>query len=324
MTWRTIAWANALIPLIVLIAMRKMPESPVWLVRNKQIETAKRNLLWLRGNRILAAKELYNISVSFEEEILLQKTKTGEKEESFLEQFKIKSVYRPSIIVLLFILFFNISGTYVIVFYAVDIIASLQLPMINKSAATVIMAIIRLAVTILFCWLFIHVPRRKIYLAAGIGSAVSTITLAIYIIAMPENVSPVIDITVKSFLMSAYVATNTGFQIAPGFLIGELLPAKLRGRIGGYVYTMFSVFVFILAKIFPFVRNAIGISGIFIQFGLASIATAALVYYAVPETKGKSLSEIEDYFRHGSWNYRHRKKQLSKDFEINEEEKNIN
>lgn len=311
MTWRTVAWVNALLPLAVLVAMRKMPESPVWLIRHAQIDTAKKNLLWLRGSRTFAAKELYNISLSFEEELLIEKAKSGE-EESFWEQCRAKSVYRPSIIVLLFILFFNISGTYVIVLYAVDIIAGLQLPMIENSVATVIMSVIRLAVTVLFCWMFIHVPRRKIYLLAGLGSAVSTISLAIYMMAAPDSVPDGVDILVKSFLMSAYVATNTGFQIAPGFLIGELLPAKVRGRIGGYIYTMFSVFVFILVKILPYVQRWIGISGILFQFGLASVATMALVYFAVPETKGKSLSEIEDYFRHGSWNYRHRKRELAK------------
>lgn len=304
--WRTIAWLCMVLPILALLSIAIIPETPLWLVRNGKIEKALKSLTWLRGNKTFANNELNQLTTRFEDDKLREKQQ-NEQAQSFWTTCATKAVYRPTIIVFLFIVFFNVSGTYLIVTYAVDIIADLNFPLVGKSTATVIMSAIRLTVTILFCWLFIHVPRRKIYLVAGIGSTLSTAALAFYIFAdFPGAVDPATDMCIKGALMTMYVATNTGFQITPGFMIGELLPAKVRGRVAGYLYTTFSIVVFIITKSFPSMRNLIGIDGILVVWAVASLAATILIYFTVPETRGKSLHEIEDYFRYGGWVYRHR------------------
>lgn len=304
--WRTIAWMSIVLPALTLLTVAIIPETPVWLVRNGRIEQALKNLIWLRGDKVFASNELSQLIKRFEEDKLLEQQQ-NEQAQSFWTICAKRAVYKPTIIVFLFIVFFNISGTYLIVIYAVDIIVDLQLSLIEKSTATIIMSTVRLVVTILFCWLFIHVPRRKIYLLAGIGSTISTTALSFYMFAdFSNDLSPATDMCIKSVLMATYVATNTGFQITPGFMIGELLPAKVRGRIAGYLYTIFSIIVFIITKIFPSMRNLIGIGGILFVWAAASLAATILIYFTVPETRGKSLDEIEDYFRYGGWIYRHR------------------
>lgn len=100
-----------------------------------------------------------------------------------------------------------------------------------------------------------------------------------------------------------FVATNTGFMIAPGFMTGELLPAKIRGRLAGCIYTYFSIVTFVLNKFFPNLKY-IGITGVIFVFGLASLATTLLIYFMVPETKDKSLLEIEKHFQMHGWIYK--------------------
>lgn len=304
--WRTIAWASIVLPSITLIAIAIIPETPIWLVRKGRIDKALESLTWLRGNKVLASDELGRLTSRIEADKLLEKEQ-HEQSQNFWAICARKAVYRPAIIVLLFILFFNVSGTYLIVYYAVDIIADLNLPLIDKSSATLILSVVRLVVTVLFCWLFIHVPRRKIYLLAGIGSTLSTATLAFYIFGdFSKIVGTTTDMFVKSALMATYVATNTGFQIVPGFMIGELLAAKVRGRVAGYLYTLFSIIVFGITKTFPSMKSNIGFDGILVVWAVASLAATILIYFTVPETKGKTLDEIEDYFRNGGWIYRPR------------------
>lgn len=314
-SWRSIAWACTFFPAITLCLLPFIHDTPTWLIRHGRFKEARASLMWLRGNEVAVEREIAVITRSYEDEKLLEQTKKTETDGSTSpwSECKQKFVYRPAIIVLLFILLFNVSGTYLILTYAVIIVEDLHLPSIDKSFATVLISIIRLVVTVIFCWLFLHVPRRKIYLIAGIGSALSTISLACYLIVAPDGISSLANTAIKGALLAAYIATNTGFQITPGFMIGELLPAKIRGKIGGYIYTMFSVYVFFLTKSFPFVKRYVGISGIFMQFGLASIAATLLVYFTVPETRNKPLNEIEEYFRHGSWIYQKRKRQIRDD-----------
>lgn len=301
--WRTIAWVCVVMPAITLFTIAIIPETPVWLVRNGEIDRALKSLTWLRGNKILGTNELNKLSSRFDDDESQEKQQ-NEQAQSIWKICTKKAVHRPTVIVFLFIIFFNLSGTYLIVIYAVDIVNDLKLPMIDKSTGTVILSAIRLAVTVLFCWLFIHVPRRKIYLLAGIGSTFSTAALAFYIFAGFSNgLDPATDVCFKGTLITMYVATNTGFQITPGFMIGELLPAKVRGRVAGYLYTTFSIIIFIITKLFPSMRNQFGIDGILVVWALASLAATMLIYFTIPETKGKSLDEIEDYFRYGGWIY---------------------
>lgn len=304
--WRTIAWANVTLPTLALLAIVIIPETPIWLVRNGRNIKALKSLTWLRGSKIYAANELNSLTTRLVEDKALEKQQ-NDQEISFWATCAKKAVYRPTIIVFLFIVFFNVSGTYLIILYAVDIIADLQFPLMEKSTTTVIMSAIRLLVTLIFCWLFIHVSRRKIYLLAGIGSTLSTAALAFYIFAdFSSAVDSTTDLFIKGALMATYVATNTGFQITPGFMIGELLPAKVRGRVAGYLYTSFSIIVFIITKVFPWMRLNFGIHGILLVWAVASLAATVLIHFTVPETKGKPLHEIEDYFRQGGWIYRDR------------------
>lgn len=301
--WRTIAWISVALPAFTFLTIAIIPETPIWLVRNGRCKEALKSLTWLRGDKVLATYELNKHKKRLEEDQILDEQQNDHPQNMWTR----KSVYKPTIIVFLFIIFFNISGTYLIVIYAVDIVVDLNLSLINESTATIVMSSIRLTVTIMFCWLFLHVSRRKIYLLAGIGSTLSTTALSIYIFAnFSNNTSPTADMCIKGVLMTTYVATNTGFQITPGFMIGELLPAKVRGQVAGYLYTSFSIIVFIITKTFPSMRAHIGIDGILLVWAVASLAATLLVYFMTPETRGKSLDDIEDYFRYGGWIYRHR------------------
>lgn len=97
----------------------------------------------------------------------------------------------------------------------------------------------------------------------------------------------------------------SNFQFsAPGLFTGELLPAKIRGRLAGYIYTYFSVVTFVLNKFFPQLNDYIGLCGVLIVFGLASLLATALVFFMVPETKGVSLLDIERHFQTNGWIYR--------------------
>lgn len=301
--WQTIAMACIVLPTIILFSIAIIPETPVWLVRNGHNAKALQSLTWLRGNQVNANNELNQLTTRLEAD----KLREEEQKQSFWAICAQKAVYRPTIIVFCFIILLHISGTYVIVLYAMDIVHALELPMLNTTSATILMFSVRVTVTVLFCWLFMHVPRRKIYMFAGTGSTLATTTLAIYLFGdFSKDIDETIDVCVKGALMAIYIATNTGFQITPGFMIGELLPARVRGRVGGYLYTVFNIATFSVTNLFPSVRESIGIEGVLIVWATASLASTILIYFTVPETHGKTLHEIEDYFRDCGWIYRQR------------------
>lgn len=292
-SWRNVAFCGIILPIVTLIGTLIIPESPIWLLRNGHIEKAYQSFLWLRGDANIARNELNeNLSRINQERIATQNSAQITSYRDFLQP----SVGKPIAIIFAFILLFNLTGTYLIIYYAIDILSQVDLT-ISPYKGNVILSLVRLIVTVGFCWLFTRVKRRNIYLIAGIGSTLSTLILATYLHYEELFPSETMKLWLAGSLLLVFIATNTGFMIAPGFMTGEMLPAKIRGRLAGYIYTYFSIVTIILTKFFPNLNEHIGLIGIILVFGLASLATTALIYFMVPETKGKSLLQIERYFQ---------------------------
>lgn len=303
MTWRLLAWSGIVLPILTLISlMFIVPESPIWLIRHNRNSDALKILKWLRGDTNIARNEL-NANLARIDQEAATTTQQSIITTSWRDFFQ-PYAFKPIVIIFSFLVLFNISGTYLIVYYALDIISQVNL-VISSQNANVILSIVRLIVTIGFCWLFMHYKRRRIYMIAGIGSTLSTFALSYFLFrGKTQQNQTSFDAWIAGTLLLIYVATNTGFMIGPGFMTGELLPARIRGRVAGCIYTFFSVITFILLKVFPLLNAYIGLVGVLFVFGIASFLTMALIYFMVPETKDKSLLEIEQYFQHHGWIYR--------------------
>lgn len=58
-TWNIVAFCGSILPVIALIALILIPESPVWLVRRKKFDKARKALLWLRGGNMQQVRTIY-------------------------------------------------------------------------------------------------------------------------------------------------------------------------------------------------------------------------------------------------------------------------
>lgn len=153
-------------------------------------------------------------------------------------------------------------------------------------------ALVRLGVTVVACILLLRITRRALVLVSGIGTAACTLALCFLLSQGPgSGITPPV-------LILGYVAFNTlGFFLLPGLMIGELLPTKVRGLCGGYIFCLFNSVLFGFTKLYPVMKNAIGIAGVFGLFGASSLLATIVLFLLLPETKGKSLLQIEQYYQ---------------------------
>jgi len=81
-------------------------------------------------------------------------------------------------------------------------------------------------------------------------------------------------------------------------VMSEIFPTKIRGR--AVAITSLSVWVtdWILNLIFPMIRESMGIAGIFFLFSVFLIPQFFFIWKVMPETKGKTLEEIEQSWLH--------------------------
>merc|ERR1711879_1141268 len=97
------------------------------------------------------------------------------------------------------------------------------------------------------------------------------------------------------------VITFTGFSIGlatiPLSLIGEILPARTKNICGPLISFFNLLFLFLVLKNYVDLANVIGYSGVYWVFSGVSLFGCLFVLMCLPETKGKSLQEIETLFQ---------------------------
>ncbi|XP_018394004.1 PREDICTED: facilitated trehalose transporter Tret1-2 homolog [Cyphomyrmex costatus] len=301
--WDIVTFYAIILPIAAFIALCLVPESPVWLIRRKKIDKAKKALLWLRGGDIeqmLAEVELLDTSIKADLAKKPVNTSLTKKISSAMSTIRDPGVLKPLIIINVFNMLQLSSGTYIIVFYAVDMVKDIGNGNIDNYLAAVVTAFIRFIFSIVSCTLLLKMGRRTLGIISALGTSLASLILAGYLIARKEGSS--VDVYVLAVCLLFYVGSNTmGLLTLPGLMIGELMPLRARGIGGGCIFFIFNLFLFFLTKYFPLVNDLVGTTGIFALFGIFSLLEAIFIYLALPETKDRTLQEIEEYFQQSNF-----------------------
>ncbi|KAM7342106.1 solute carrier family member pippin [Cochliomyia hominivorax] len=293
--WRGVAWCGNILPALAALALFFIPESPAWLLRHNKPEKAHKALTFLRGNEILAQKEMNEMKERLDKELATTKTN-----ENIFKLCCQRVAIKPLVIVIVFSFLQIASGTFIVVFYAIDIISEFGAEFDTKSAA-IWTAVVRLICTIMFCVILLFVRRRKILILSGMGSGASCLALSIFMYVRDGQPKAGSDVIIAGACLLIYIAFNTTLMIMPGIMIGELFPAKIRGRTAGAVFAAMNVTLFVFTKAFPLIHLTIKMKGVFLIFAGASFVVSIFMLLFQPETKGRTLEQIEDYFNENNW-----------------------
>ncbi|XP_036333471.1 facilitated trehalose transporter Tret1-2 homolog [Rhagoletis pomonella] len=293
--WRHVAWCANILPIFAAIAIFCIPETPAWLVRNNKLAMAHQALTFLRGSEIVAHNEINDMN----ERLNKERANTNTNENIF-QLCTERCAIKPLVIVITFSMLQMLSGSFIVIFYAIDIIADFGADVDTKSAA-IWTAVVRTFCSIIFCVVLLFVQRRRILTISSIGSGLSCLVLSVYMYMHIGLAKTATDVLVAAACLFTYIACNTPLMVMPGIMIGELFPARIRGRTAGGVFAAMNVSLFGLTKVFPLVQSIIKMRGVFMIFAISSLAVTIFMWLFQPETKGRSLDQIEDYFNENNW-----------------------
>lgn len=93
-----------------------------------------------------------------------------------------------------------------------------------------------------------------------------------------------------------YACSTIGYLIVPWVMIGEVFPRQIRGMIGGVSTCIGHFSIFIVLQTYPLLQELVTQSGTFALYGVVSLLSMWFFYYYCPETKGRTLQEIEESF----------------------------
>jgi hypothetical protein len=128
-----------------------------------------------------------------------------------------------------------------------------------------------------------------------LGMTISMVLLSVYAI-FPDKL-PLAE-WVSTFSLLIYIVTSTfGFLTIPFTMLPELFPQHVRGFTAGITVCLAYFMSFLAIKSYPTMKLWIGNGMIFLIYAIVSFVGTIFVHTILPETKGKTLQEIENLFK---------------------------
>ncbi|KAH1098583.1 hypothetical protein J1N35_015504 [Gossypium stocksii] len=296
--WRVMLAVGILPSVFIGFALFIIPESPRWLVMQNRVEEARSVLLKTNENDKEVEERLSEI-------VAAAGISNGEKNEE-------KAVWRellspsPSLRRMLITgfgiqCFQQITGIDATVYYSPEIFHDAGI--VNKSkllAATVAVGVTKTAFILIATFLVDRVGRKPLLYVSTIGMTVCLFTLSISLAILGKGQ---LGIAMVLLCVCGNVAFfSVGMGPVCWIVTSEIFPLRLRaqasalGAVGNRVCSGF------VAMSFLSLARTITVGGTFFLFSLFSALSVAFVYKLVPETKGKSLEQIELLFQnHNEW-----------------------
>lgn len=186
------------------------------------------------------------------------------------------------------------SGIFAIFIYAAQFSIEAGVA-IDEFLSVVIIGLIRCITTILICFISDKFGRKPLAVFSGSGMFLSILGLALCS-AFPQKDSSIFWL--PTALLYIFIFTGAvGILPLPFTMPGELFPQKSRGVTVGLTMSVGYMFSFINVKTFGFLFETFGSFLMFSFYAFVALVGVAFAIFILPETKGKSLEEIEDSFR---------------------------
>jgi sugar porter (SP) family MFS transporter len=260
-----------------------LPETPRWLIRGGHHEVAHQVLVRIRG--------LSDVNVEIEaiKASLAQQAESGHWTDLLRRQV------RPALVVGLGLAIFQqITGINTVIYYAPKILQSAGFNSASGAIlATVGVGVVNVGMTIVAMFLVDRAGRRPLLLVGIAGMIIMLGVLGLSFRYPSGQLAWIAVICLMGYVASFAISLGPIFWL----LIAEIYPLKIRGLAEGTAATFNWASNLVVSLTFLTLIEKLGASSTFFLYALASVLSWLFAYYFVPETKGRTLEQIEAFWR---------------------------
>ena len=274
--WRWM-FATGVVPSVLFFTgLFFIPESPRWLYKDGQTGKSMKVLARIGGEQ-LAKAEIKEIAGSLK----------GNSVSAPVGELVSPSSRKVLLVGFFLAILVQISGINTIVDYAPKILLAAGVEIKNALLQTSLIGLVNFLFTFVAIIFVDKAGRRLLYLIGSMGMAVTLVMLAVSFYFNMDGIFTLVCI----MLFIAFFSSCIG----PVFwtLVSEIFPNRIRGKAVAFVSFTQWVFNFLVVLLFPHFLASLGGATTFLFLALMSLLQWTFTYLYVPETKGKTLEEIE-------------------------------
>ena len=272
--WRWMLGIEAIPAILYTIMVLFVPQSPRWLIVKKEdVEKARAILTRIDASNVEAAI------------IAIQESHMS-KAEAAKSHFFSKKYSFPIMLAILFAFFNQMAGINAIIYYAPRIFAMTGAAASAALISTAGVGVINLIFTMVGITLIDKIGRRILMFIGSVG-LIATLGL----VARAFFLESFGGVPVFLFVYIAFFALSQGAVI--WVFISEIFPNEVRAygqSLGSFTHWLMAA---IVANVFPYFANTFGGGPVFLFFTIMMVLQLIFVWKLMPETKGKSLEELE-------------------------------
>jgi major inositol transporter-like SP family MFS transporter len=284
--WRYMLVIAALPAIFLFIGMLRVPESPRWLLSKGRKDSALSILRQIREED-KAESEFREIEAAI--------AKETETQQASFKDMAIPWVRRIVFLGIGIAIVQQITGVNSIMYYGTEILKDAGFKTEAALIANIANGLISVIAVCIGIWLLGKVRRRPMLIIGLIGTTTALMLIGIFSKILEGSVAlpyVVLSLTVMFLaFMQGAIAPVTWLMLA------EIFPLRLRGF--GMGISVFCLWItnFIIGLAFPVLLESIGLSTTFFVFAGMGVFAIAFVKKYLPETKDRTLEELELYFR---------------------------
>jgi sugar porter (SP) family MFS transporter len=276
--WRIMLGTSFIPAFSFLILLLFVPESPRWLV--------------LKGDAIKASGILQRIMSPQQCTAEIEEIKSNLSAESGSFGKILSGNFRLPLIIGISLAFLTqVSGINAIIYYGPKILEDAGIPISKALGGQVIIGIVNVLFTLIAIWKIDQLGRRPLLLAGVTGIIGSLLIIGLLFYFNSTN----------TILLLCFILLFIGcfaFSYGPVIwvLLAEIFPMKIRGKAMSLATFSLWIGTALVGQFTPMLLEGIGPAGTFWLFALLTSPAIYLGLKILPETKGRSLEEIERYW----------------------------
>ncbi|KAL0794989.1 hypothetical protein Bca101_066366 [Brassica carinata] len=289
--WRILAVLGVLPCTLLIPGLFFIPESPRWLAKMGLTDDFETSLQVLRG---------FDTDITVEVNEIKRSVASSTKRSAIrFVDLKRRRYYFPLMVGIGLLILQQLGGINGVLFYSSTIFKSAGVS--SSNVATFGVGAVQVVATAVATWLVDKSGRRLLLMISSIGMTISLVIVAVAFY-LKEFVSPESDMyNILSMVsvvgvVAMVISCSLGMGPIPWLIMSEILPVNIKG-LAGSIATLANWFVSWLVTMTANMLLAWSSGGTFTLYALVCGFTVAFVSLWVPETKGKTLEEIQALFR---------------------------